>query len=72
MNQLCLLLMMVVDVALAQDRYVGSFVPRAHDVSGEVYIHSDTELRLTQFNYDGQGPGTWYAHVLLKNIHVAR
>ena len=72
MNQLGFLLMIVADVALAQDRYVGSFEPYDHDVSGEVYIHSDTELRLTQFNYDGQGPGTWYAHVLLKNIHVAR
>ena len=38
--------------------YIGSLIETAHDVQGDVYIASETQIRLTRFEYDGQGPGT--------------
>ena len=42
---------------------VGPLAELEHDVSGTVFIVSNTQLRIYNFNYDGEGPGasTTYA-----------
>jgi len=38
---------------------VGSFTTRAHHVSGTMYILDERTVMLTQFNFDGNAPGTY-------------
>lgn len=36
---------------------IAKFKTNAHDVSGMVYAATDDTFYITDFNYDGQGPG---------------
>ena len=47
------------DTVTAYGRAIGSFSNLAHDVTGDVYAFDDNSLLIRNFNYDGEGPGTY-------------
>jgi len=40
--------------------FVGEFINIFHDIEGQVYKLSDTQLLIKNFNYDGEGPDAFF------------
>ena len=57
-------------LAQTEDLFIGELETYQHRVSGKVWIVSETQLRLTEFNYDGQGPGTYVRRAAQKRFTV--
>ena len=53
----CVVCQDVGDVDATHGTYIGQVGPGAHLVKGKVYIVSETQIRLVDFEYDGGGPG---------------
>ena len=50
--------------------FVGNLPTIAHEVSGKLYFNSPTQIRLSEFSYDGQGPGQQTRQFSLKNKYT--
>ena len=68
MFSILFILSMMSSLAQTEDLFIGQLEPYQHRVSGKVWIVSETQLRLTEFNYDGQGPGTFMTNMVHGNI----
>ena len=64
------ILSMMTSLVQTEDLFIGQLEPYQHRVSGKVWIVSETQLRLTEFNYDGQGPGTYVRRAAQKRFTV--
>jgi len=47
-------------IASAQEIFLGSFITKAHQVSGDVYLLSEKVLEIRDYTYDGQGPAAFF------------
>lgn len=55
---LCILWCVAETTSELQD--VGPFFQCAHDLRGRVWAINERELLITDFYYDGNGPGAWF------------